>query len=296
MLRRHKGVPAAIAAAGTLVSMLALGPATTAVAAPTWRTHVCHGTPRHPGELTGLNLDVIVRGVCLVRRGPVAVSRNVILTRNSALIAAYGRHDSRLNIAGNIFVHKGATLILGCEPKAFPCLDDPHPKRPTLASHSTVDGSLIATRALGVVVHNSWFGDNIIQLGGGGGVTCKPSGPFAHFHSPVYSDYEDNWIGGSIWVKFLNTCWIGVIRNWVGVDAKVSRNKAADPDAMEVVTNTVHRDLTCWNDKPKVQFGDSRGLPNRVGLHAFLECSFRRILPNPSGQHVHFSHISVHLR
>src|SRR6266568_3600448 len=75
----------------------------------------------------------------------------------------------------------------------------------------------------------------------------------------------------------------------------VSRNKMKDPDEMEVVTNIVRQDLTCWRNSPKVQFGDSHGHPNRVGLHAFFECGFHRIIPNPSGQHVHFAHVSVHL-
>jgi len=295
MLRRHKAVPVAIAAAGTLVSMLALGPATTAVAAPTWRTHVCHGTPRHPGELIGRNLDVIVRGLCLVQRGPVAVSRNIIVTRHSALIVAFARHNSHVDVAGNIFVRKGGVLILGCNPKSFPCIDDPHPKRPTLSSNSAVGGSIISTVALGMVVHNTRIRHDVRDLGGGGGLTCKPQGPFAHFHSPAYTAWEDNWIGGSVRITDLRTCFVDAIRNWIGGSAAVSRNKAADPDAMEIVSNVVHGNLVCWRNRPKVQFGDSRGVPNRVGLGAFLECSFHRILPNPANQHVHFSHISVHL-
>ncbi len=295
MLRRYKGAPAVLAAAGTLLGMVALGPASAAVAAPTWRNHVCHGNFRHPGELIGLNLNVTVRGLCLVQRGPVAVSGNVIVTRGSTLIADFARHNSHLNIRGNMVVHKGGTLVLGCEPKHFPCADDPNKKHPTLSSRSTIRGSLIAWDALGIVVHNSWIGHDVRQLGGGGGLTCKPHGSFAHVHSPVYSDYEDNWIGGSLWLKYLHTCYIGVIRNWVGVSATVSKNRAGDPDAMEVVTNVVHKDLICYRNMPKVQFGDSRGMPNRVGLHAFFECRFHRILPNPSNQHQHFSHISVHL-
>ena len=296
MLRRHKGVPAAIAAAGTLVSMLALVPATTATAAPTWRTHICHGTPRHPGELAGVNLDVIVRGLCLVRSGPVAVSGNVIITRHSALIAAYARHDTHMNIAGSIIVHKGGALILGCNPRSFPCLDDPSRKHPSFVSRNRVGGSIVGLAALGIVAHSNWIGHSIAQSGGGGGLTCQPQGVFAVHHSPVYSAYEDNWIGGGIFVSNLRTCWLGVVRNWTGDSVHIVKNKAADPDAMEIVSNVVHGNLICWRNSPRVQFGDSRGTPNRVGRRALLECSFRRILPNPSHQHVHFSHISVHLR
>lgn len=294
MLRRHKRVSVAIAAAGTLVSMLAVVPATTATASPTWRTHVCHGTPRHPGELIGVNLDVIVRGLCLVQRGPVAVSRNVIITRGSALIAAFGRHNTHMNISGSIIVHKGGALLLGCNPRSFPCLDDPSKKHPTLTSRNSVGGSIVGLAALGLVVHNNWIGHSIAQSGGGGGLTCTPKGVFKLHHSPAYSAYEDNWIGGGIFIKNLRTCWLGVIRNWTGDSVHVVKNRAKDPDAMEVVSNSVHGNLVCSQNSPKVQFGDSRGTPNRVGRRALFECSFRRILPNPSGQHVHFSHISVH--
>ena len=294
MLGRYKGLAALIATSGTALGLLAISPATSADAASHWKTHVCHGTNTHPGELTGLNWDVIVRGLCLLNSGPVAVAHNVIITRNSALIAVYGRHNSRLSVSGDILVHRGGTLLLGCEPRYFTCLDDPRPKHPTLASHDTVGGSLIASDALGVVVHNSWFGHDIVEVGGGGGLNCKPAGPFAHAHSPVYSDYEDNWIGGSLWVKHLTSCWLGVIRNWIGGSATVSRNAMADPDAMEVVTNVVLRDLTCYRNRPKAQFGDSHGKPNRVGLHAFFQCGFHRLVANPRGSH-HFEHISVHL-
>lgn len=295
MLRRHKGLAAVVATAGTLLGLLAVGPATSAFAAPAWRTHVCHGTNQNPGVLVGLNLNVIVRGVCLVNHGPVNVAHDVIVLPNSTLVAAFGRHGSRLIVSGNIVVRHGGTLILGCEPKFFTCLDDPHPKWPTISSHGWVGGSIAAIDSLGVVVHNSWIGHDVVELGGGGGLTCKPMGPFAHFHSPAYSDYEDNWIGGTVWVKHLRSCWLGVLRNWVGVSATISRNAMADPDAMEVLSNVIHKDLTCWRNTPKAQFGDSHGTPNRVGLHAFFECGFHRIVPNPAGQHVHFSHISIHL-
>jgi hypothetical protein len=290
MLRRHKRASVGLLAAGMLVSMVAMGPITSAVAAPTWRTHVCHGTLKHPGELTGLNLDVIVRGLCLVRRGPVAVSRNVIITRGSSLIAAFGRHNTRMSVAGNIVVHKGGTLILGCNPQHFPCSDG---KR--LSSHDRVGGSIIGLAALGIVVHGAWIGHSVAQSGGGGGLTCKPQGIFKYKHSPAYSDYEDNWVGGGIFVKHLRTCWMGVLRNWTGDSVHIVGNRAKDPDAMEIVTNVVHGNLVCFKNNPKVQFGDSHGHPNRVGRRATLECSFHKILPNPAGQHVHFSHISVRL-
>jgi len=301
MLHRHRGIASLVSISGLLVSLLALVPATTASAAPAWHTRVCWGTAKRPGTLAGAYWDAIVHGVCAVDRGPVLIQHDLIITRNSAVVAVFGRRHSHLWVGDNILVGRGGSLIMGCETKVnhgnpiFPCADDRHPGHPTLYSHEVVVGSLIAYRALGVVVHNSWIGHDIVEIGGGGGVSCKPAGIFIRFASPVYSDYEDNWVGGSMWVKDLRSCWFGAIRNWVGGSITVSKNRMADPDAMEVTTNVVRHDLTCWRNVPAVQFGDGHGYPNQVGLHAYFECGFHVVLPNPAHQHKHYSHISVPL-
>jgi len=286
---------------GLLFSLLAIVPATTAAASPAWHTRVCSGTVKRPGTLHGLYWNAIVHGVCAVDRGPALIQHDLIITHNSAVVAVFGRRHSHLAVGNNILVGRGGSLIMGCEWKRihgrpiFPCVDDPHPGHPTLSSRELVRGDIIAIHALGVVVHNSAIGHDIVQLTGGGGVTCKPVGIFVRFGSPVYSDYEDNLIGGSVWVKSLRSCWFGAIRNWVGGSMTISRNRMADPDAMEVTTNVVLQDLTCYRNRHRVQFGDGHGRPNRVGRHAFYECGFHVILPNPAHQHKHFSHISVHL-
>lgn len=296
MFRRHRALPVAIATAATLLSLVAWAPASSAAtAARVHHRHVCGGTFARPGVLSGRYWDVVVHGVCVVNHGPAYVRHSIVITHNAALLAAFGRHHSRLAVGGSIYVHQGGTLVLGCEPSAFPCFDDPHPKKPSLSSHEIVGGSVIATRALGVVMHNTSVLRNVIQYAGGGGLTCHPTGIFTHFGSPVYSAYEDNMIGGSIWVRDLRSCWFGAIRNRIGRSATFSSITLADPDAMEVVSNVVLRDLTCWRNHPRVQFGDSHGTPNRVGMHAYFECGFHVILPNPAHQNKHFSHISVHL-
>jgi hypothetical protein len=296
MLRRHKRLAAAIATAVTVFGTLTAVPVTSAVAASAWSTVVCHGTVKRPGVLIGTNWNVIVRGVCVVNRGPALVLRNVWVGKGSTLLAAYGRHNSHLVVDRDIFVQANGTLLLGCDAKYFPCLDDLHAKHPTLNSHSTIFGSLLGDHALGIVVHSSWIGHQVSQLGGGGGKSCKPRGIFATVHSPVYSDYEDTFIRGNLTVKHLRSCWLGVIRDFVASSASISNNTMADPDAMEVVTNTVLLNLVCLRNSPRVQFGDSHGKPNKVGRHALFQCGFHVLKPNPAGQHVHFQHISVPLR
>jgi hypothetical protein len=298
MLRRHKRLSAAVATAATLLGGLAVGPAVTASAAPaapTWSTHICHGTFSNPGRLKGVYWDVIVHGVCIVRNGPVLVQRNIWVGQNSVLIAAFAQRHSRLIVDRDLFVKKGGTLLLGCEASHFTCLDDPHPKHPSLNSHSTVFGSLLGDRPLGIVVHNSSIEHNVNEVGGGGGVTCRPQGAFAHFGSPVYSDYEDNFIRGNLWIRHIHSCWLGALRNFIATSSTVANNKMADPDAMEILSNVVLLNLVCFRNSPAVQFGDSHGKPNQVGRHALFECGFHVLKPNPAGQHKHFEHISVHL-
>jgi hypothetical protein len=295
MLLRHKRLSAALAVGATLLGTLAAVPATSASAASTWSTFICRGTLHRPGVLAGTYWNVVVRGTCVVDRGPVVVERNIWVEKGSVLIAAYARNHSHLVVDRDIFVKANGTLLLGCEAKQFACLDDPHPKHPSLNSRSTIFGSLLGDHALGIVVHDAWIGHNVSEQGGGGGTTCKPRGVFAAFKSPVYSDYEDTFVRGNLWVQHVHSCWLGVIRDFVATSSTVSSNVMADPDAMEVVTNVVLHDLVCWQNSPRVQFGDSHGKPNKVGRHALFQCGFHVMKPNPAGQHHHFEHITVHL-
>jgi hypothetical protein len=261
-------------------------------------TSLCAGTLKKPGVLTGHHVNVVVVGACAVNAGRAAVQDNVVITPGGTLVAASARNDrthtgaSNLTVGGNITVLRGGTLILGCEAPAFPCVDDPSPKHPTLSSTSLVSGNLIAANSLGVLVHHSSIGGNVLQSGGGGGRKCVPAGVFAEFKSPVYSDYEDNWVGGNLSVSGLRSCWFGALRNTVHGNVAASANKMADPDANEVLTNLVHGNIACFGNSPAVQFGDSHGMPNRVVGFAVGQCGFNVLNPNPAPNGP-LTHISV---
>jgi hypothetical protein len=271
-------------------------------------TYTCKGTLKAPGTLAGTRSSVVVRGVCEVNAGPALVRHNLVIAPGGALVAIFGLNDhtghghSSLTVDGNLTVGRGATLAMGCDhlydvafgqrSANFACADDPHPSKPTLSSHDVVRGSLIAHHALGVVVHNSSIHGNVVETGGGGGVNCKPTGVFTLFQSPVYSDYEHMWIGGSVRVTGLHSCWFGAIYLTVRGSLTVSKNVMADPDAMEVVTDKVLRNMTCHVNHPAIQFGDSDGRPNLVGRRAIGQCSFKVILPSPAPE----AHIDVHVK
>jgi hypothetical protein len=171
------------------------------------------------------------------------------------LAAAFGLNDkthkghSNLTVTGNIVFGKGAAAALGCKVNAngsgFPCIDDPHPKKPTLTGVTTVKGSLIEKAPLGVVVHNTKIGGNWTETGGGGGVNCNSTGPFKKLKSPVYSSVEDSTVQGNLSISGMKTCWVGVARVHVAGNATFTNNDLADPDGIEIISNHIDGNLAC---------------------------------------------------
>ena len=115
-------------------------------------------------------------------------------------------------------------------------------------------------------------------------MTCAvPSGGiFGFLGSPVFSDAEDNSIGGSLTIAQLQTCWMGALRNHVQGNVFTAHNTMADPDADEVLANHVGGNIACFNNSPATQYGDSMSSPNRVRGQASGECSFNVRKPNPA--------------
>ncbi|MGH9045647.1 MAG: hypothetical protein ACRDVP_12640 [Acidimicrobiales bacterium] len=259
--------------------------ATIGFIAPSQAPSICTGTPSAPGQLSGgsYGSGVVIDGTCWVNGGVANISGNLTIDPGSELNATFAMNDqtgvgaSALNVAGNVYVGQGATVELGCEPEASPCSDNPN-----VASRDTVSGSVYASEALGMIVHDSVISGDVLQVGGGGGLTCEPMGAFAAMHSPVFSNYEDNTIGGDLTVAGLQTCYIGALRNQVGGSLNYSANRSADPDSSEVASNQIGGGMYCSSNSPAVQFGDSHGSPNMVGGGAVGECAFGVSQPNPA--------------
>jgi hypothetical protein len=240
------------AAAGAL-----LGGAGFAAAAPTaalasgGSTHVCSGSPSAPGVLAGSYGNVAVSGICFVNSGPAVVHGNLTVRPGGALLAVFAMNDrtgsgsSHLTVTGDVNVDKDGTMLLGCFATSFACLDDPDQNNPTLNSHSHVEGNIVETDPLGVILHDDRVDGNVTEVGGGGGFNCNPKGVFAVFGSPVYSDYEDSGIGGSLSISHLTSCWLGVARVNVYGSLSFADNRLADPDAIEILSNFVAHNLSC---------------------------------------------------
>ena len=265
--------------------VLAAGPVTAAGAAVTSGTATCSGTPSAPGVLTGTHGAVVVRGACEVNAGAAVVNGDLTLSPGSALLAAFALNDktgsgtSSLTVKGNVLVRSGATLLMGCNPANFPCLDDPNQNQPTLSMHPTVGLDLRSNQPLGVIVHNFTVGGDVIQTGGGGGVNCNPSGVFKLFGSPVYSTYEVGSVGGDVRISSVQSCWMGIVELHIGNTMVMHANKLADPDAIEILANNITGNLICrgnsrtWNSED-ISSGlfPRKALPNTVGRNRKGQC------------------------
>ena len=256
------------------------------------KTSTCSGTIDAPGVLAGdYHSNVIVTGICFVNGGPANVSGDLIIAPGAALNASFALNDtaggsgvSSLSVRGDVVVQEGGTAFIGCEPNFSTCSDDPDQNGGTLTGQNHIRGSLIEFQPLGVIVHATTIDGSVAEFGGGGGVNCTPpaGSVFEAFGSPAFSDYEDNSIGHDLIVAGLQTCWLGSLRNTVGGSLIDVKNTMADPDAGEVLQNTVRHDIVCIDNSPSVQFGDSGAAPNVVRGHAYGECGFDVMSPDPN--------------
>ena len=191
---------------------------------------------------------VVVVGACKVYGGVARVHGKLRLKPHATLLADYGARGSRLVVSGDVIVKRGATLVIGCGTQDSPCADQPS-RGPHLSSRARIGGSVTASGALGVIIHNAVVRGRIRQSGGGGGLSCnsKP-GVFKLLRNPVYSNYEDVTVRGSLTISRLRSCWLGLARNHIGRDLVLKQDDLGDPDAIEVLANHVGRNLRCSKD------------------------------------------------
>jgi len=290
---RHKRADVGTSTASSASSASAVG------------TDACTGSlndfPAHVGVLSGIhNGNVEISGACVVNAGPTEVKGTLTILPGSVLLATFGETNfqpgspaSTLTVDGSINVQSGGTALLGCFATSFPCFDDPMEgpdHSPTLNSPVKVGGNLISTEPLGVIVHDGTIGGNVSETGGGGGVTCDPSGGFAAFGSPVYSDYEDSSVGGWMSISNLNSCWLGVARVQIGQSLTVTNDQLLDPDAIEIISNTIGGDLACSGNRMVWDSADASNdlypriwLPNTVAGKRSGQCEKAPSIEKPGG-------------
>ncbi len=245
---------------------------------------------------------MVVTGVCYMRAGNIAVQRDVNIAPGAMLDAVTSGDPTTgtpvvpatVEIGGSVYVGFGAALLFGCSPN-ITCTNPPG------ITYDHIGGNLIAFGAQGVVVHSASVRGSISLFGGGGGTagsTCEAQKPKKPINTalepwsedptldftPVYSDLEDVTVGGSISMIGLTSCWLGSLRNEVRGNAVYIGNTMGDPDAMEVDNNLIGGGMFCFNNTPRVQFGDGASAPNIVSGFAAGECGFGVTVSNPASE------------
>jgi hypothetical protein len=247
-----------------LCAMCALGVlAAPAAADPTSGPPICSsagtalsGHYRRDLRLTGNNY--VAAGATLTVRGNLEIAPGACLDAYST---------GTVNVRGNVLVARNAILALGCAPNVdllpVPC--------GSTTTDDTIGGNLFALDPYTMYLTADTINGNLVSVGGGPGA---PPAPFVNF--PI----KQMVIHGNVLISGWNGGWFGLLRNVVNGNVVVRNNVASDPDANEVVTNTVGRNLICYGNSPAVQFGDSGGSPNEVSGFAFGECGFNVVLPD----------------
>jgi hypothetical protein len=239
---------------------------------------LCSGTFDSPGTLAGsYSGNVFVNGACF-GGGPATVNGNLVLVPGSALADFAG-----LTVNGNVIVQSGATLNVGAEADAGAAATPP--------SDFHFAGNLVATRPLGVVLHGVSVDGNITESGGGGGFTCDPVGAFRFFGSPVFSVVEGSHVGGGVTITGLTSCWLGITHSQIDGGVHLLNNQLADPDAIEVLDNTIGANIVCeqnsmlWDSTETVETSlyPRQWEPNTVGGQRVGQCLTAPPLDSPSG-------------
>jgi len=256
----------------------------------------CRGGDIPPGNYPWM----VITGVCYMPTGTVSV-RGDLTIAPGALLDAVTPGDpgaspvvpATVLIGGNVFVGPGAALVFGCSPN-IACSNPPG------ITNDRIGGNLTGYGALGVVVHSASIGGSVSLVGGGGGVNCNTTPPTPPSvanapapwsedasldYTPVYTDFEDNSIGGNLSISGLQSCWLGTLREQVSGNTTIVNNTLADPDAVEVGSNLIGGNMTCFGNSAggvaTVQYGDSGAAPNMVGGWASGQCGFDVQVLNP---------------
>ena len=216
--------------------------------------------------LSGLHGNLTIRGNAYVADGTTLTVNGSLTLAPGACLDAFTL--GTVDVAGNVFVGKGAVLALGCSPGS---LGPPIPQAPCYltTTNDTVGGNIIAARALTMYLDGDQITGSVISIGGGNRLLSDPSLSF-----PI----KDNTIGGGLIINNWRGAWVGALRNTVGGSVLITDNvgtrlgATGQPDSTEVGSNTISGDLICLHNTPHAQIGDSPTGPNTVHGRKIGEC------------------------
>lgn len=238
--------------AGAIVAAAVFAGSGSAKAGQALQSVTCSGGSISPGHYDSID----VTGFCDVPSGIVSVRHDLTIEPDAGLNAI---EAGTLLVYGNLNVDSGGILGLGCSP-AVGC---------PFTTHDAVNGTLNATGPAALIVHSATIG-SVSSEGGSVGVNCNFD---PNVGAPDYVTFEDNHIARGADISGYTGCWFGFIRNRVENGVTLDDNINADPDAMEVVSNTIFGDLSCFGNSPAPHVGDSGGRPNVVFGRKLGQCA-----------------------
>jgi hypothetical protein len=248
------GVP--LVAAASLVTLGLGGPAMVAGSSTPPTAYTCTGGAIPSGNYA----SITVTGACSVAQNAVVSVVGNINVLGGAVLDAQSV-ASTITVGHNVTAATGSLLELGCQPNGVhaehPCANDP-----AGVSDITVNGNITTTNANTVLLNGITVNGNVTLTGGGG---------------PIPWAIKNNTFGKNLTISGLLADWLGVLFNQIGGNATLTNitiNDPGDPTpTIQIVENTVGRNLNCSGLGPNVAGGFIPGEVNTVGGKATGQCA-----------------------
>lgn len=205
------------------------------------------GASSDPGlALSGTYNSLTITGNAYVDFGQTLRVTGGLTIAPGACLEAFAASSVAIN--GGVTVDPGGVFGLGYGPGSY-----------------TVNGGVRADHPGSIYIGGATVNGGFVSVGGGD--------PQRNF--PI----KDSTFNGDVSVTGWSGLWIGFFRNTVHGSLTISDNTAADPaddpgsDSTEVADNHVSGNLSCFDNTPMAQPGDSGGGPNTVTGQALGECA-----------------------
>ena len=236
----HSVVRRALTLAASCGLVAALLGGALAPAAGASSTTACDGTFSDPGILgSGTYDSVVVTGFCMVPPGSTIVIRSGLTVAPDAFLVASaafdGVCDRSITVGGRVTVGNDSSLFLG-DGAGSGCVPN---------THTVVNGGIRADQPFSLVIHGVSINGGVVSAGGGAPVCDEVT-----FNPCSFSALEDSRVSGGVSVSGYGGFWFGMARNHVTGGVSLHNNILEDPDAMEILDNTITGGLVCAGNSP----------------------------------------------
>jgi hypothetical protein len=215
---------------------------------------------------TGNYASITVTGFCdVVPNAVINVTGNLNVAAGALFDAQSA--PSTITVGHNVTAGAGSLLGLGCQANTAHA---PHPCLPPFdqdgVSVITVDGNVTATDAFLVLLNGITVNGNVTLTGGGGG-----GSGFADWAE------KNDTIGGNLTISGVTPDWLGLEFSTIAGNATLTNITAIDPGdggfgAVNIVVNTIGRNLNCSGLGPRLSGGAFPGEFNTVGHVTTGQC------------------------